>query len=125
MSLLTLAMFSFSFQNKELVDDIASAFKSGSSTELSQYLNNTVELSYRWKNKKETLSKKKAILELKQFFKENPNQGFNVVHKGKSNDLSYVIGIYSSQEKNFRVYFLMKKIRSTYKITKIEFSVKP
>ena len=126
LSLLVVTILLFSFKGTEKdISNITSAFSSGSSNELTQYLDEKVELSFRWNNTREQYSKVVAISKLKKFFTENPSDNFSIVHKGGSKDLKYFIGLYSSEDKTYRVYCLMKKQAEEYKISEIEFSIKP
>lgn len=89
---------------------IPSALKSGNASELSRYMNSTVELSL--PDKEDFYKKNVAETILKDFFNQYHSKDFIIRHQGASNDAQYAIGNLETDKGNFRVYFLLKKVDS-------------
>jgi len=87
---------------------ISLAFKAGNATELSKYLNSTVELLLL--DKEDFYKKNVAETILKDFFVSYPPKDFIIRHQGANNDAQYAIGILKTERGDFRVYFLLKKV---------------
>ena len=87
---------------------ISLAIKSGNAAELAKYMNSTVNLVLL---EKEDFYKK-AVAEtiLKDFFNAYHTKDFVIRHQGARNDAQYAIGNLETDNGNFRVYFLLKKI---------------
>jgi len=87
---------------------ISIAIKSGNATELSKYMNSTVELLLL---EKEDFYKK-AVAEtiLKDFFNAYHTKDFVIRHQGARNDAQYAIGNLETDKGSFRVYILLKKV---------------
>ena len=87
---------------------ISLAIKSGNASELSKYMNSTVELlllqteDFYKKNVAETI--------LKDFFNDYHIKDFIIRHQGARNDAQYAIGNLETEKGVFRVYFLLKKV---------------
>jgi hypothetical protein len=87
---------------------ISIAFKAGNATELSKYLNSTVELLLL--DKEDFYKKNVAEAILKDFFVSYPTKDFIIRHQGAKNDAEYAIGNLITEKGDFRVYFLLKKV---------------
>jgi len=87
---------------------ISIAFKAGNSAELSKYLNSTVELLLL--EKEDFYKKNVAETILHDFFNEYKTKDFTIRHQGAKNDAQYAIGNLKTENGDFRVYFLLKKI---------------
>jgi hypothetical protein len=87
---------------------ISLAFKAGNASELSKYLNPTVELLL--PDKEDFYKKHVAESILKEFFSSHPARDFVIRYQGVKNDVQYAIGNLSTEKGDFRVYFLMKKV---------------
>jgi hypothetical protein len=87
---------------------ISIAFKAGNATELSKYLNSTVELLLL--DKEDFYKKNVAEAILKDFFVSYPTKDFIIRHQGAKNDAEYAIGNLMTEKGDFRVYFLLKKV---------------
>jgi hypothetical protein len=87
---------------------ISIAFKAGNASELSKYLNSTVELLLL--DKEDFYKKNVAETILKDFFTEYKTRDFVIRHQGRSNDAQYAIGNLKTEKGDFRVYFLLKKV---------------
>jgi hypothetical protein len=89
-------------------EGIAIAIKAGNATELSKYMNSTVELLLL--DKEDFYKKNVAETILKDFFAEYQTKDFTISHQGAKNDAQYAIGNLKTEKGNFRVYFLLKKV---------------
>lgn len=87
---------------------ISLAFKAGNASELSKYMNATVELLLL--DKEDFYRKNVAETILKDFFSEYKSKDFTIRHQGAKNDAQYAIGNLKTEKGDFRVYFLLKKI---------------
>jgi len=87
---------------------ISIALKAGNATELSKYMNSTVELLLL--DKEDFYKKEVAEAILKDFFSSYPTRDFIIRHQGAKNEAQYAIGILKTEKGDFRVYFLLKKV---------------
>jgi len=87
---------------------IAIAFRSGSASGLSEYLNSTVELVL--PDKEDFYSKSVAETILKDFFTRYRSREFVIKHQGAKGDAQYAIASLETDKGRFRVYFLLKKV---------------
>lgn len=96
---------------------ISIAFKAGNSSELSKYMNSTVEVLLL--DKEDFYKKNVAETILKDFFTTYPTRDFIIRHQGAKSDAQYAIGILKTEKGDFRVYFLLKKVESDLLIHQI------
>jgi hypothetical protein len=87
---------------------ISLAFKAGNASELSKYINSTVELLL--VDKEDFYKKNVAETILNDFFNEYKIKDFVILHQGAKNDAQYAIGNLKTEKGDFRVYFLLKKV---------------
>ena len=87
---------------------ISIAIKAGNASELSKYMNSTVELLLL--DKEDFFKKNVAETILKDFFSEYQTKDFIIRHQGAKNDAQYAIGNLKTGKGDFRVYFLLKKV---------------
>ncbi len=87
---------------------ISLAIKAGNATELSKYMNSTVELLLL--DKEDFYKKNVAETILKDFFNEYHTKDFLIRHQGAKNDAQYAIGNLDTEKGSFRVYILLKKV---------------
>lgn len=87
---------------------ISIAIKAGNATELSKYMNSTIELLLL--DKEDFYKKNVAETILKDFFQQYPTKDFTISHQGAKNDTQYAIGNLKTEKGDFRVYFLLKKV---------------
>ena len=87
---------------------ISVSIKAGNATELSKYMNSTVELILL--DKEDFYKKNVAETILKDFFDEYRIKDFIIRHQGARNDAQYAIGNLETEKGNFRVYILLKKV---------------
>ncbi|MBL4592685.1 MAG: DUF4783 domain-containing protein [Flavobacteriales bacterium] len=101
-------------------DSLASAFKTGNSTEISKYFGSSVDLSI--PNNEGVYSNTQAKLILKTFFQNNKPSDFTVVHNGDSkNNSHYSIGNLKTAKGVFRTYILYKE--ENKKVTILELKI--
>jgi hypothetical protein len=91
----------------KIPEGIAIAIKAGNASELSKYMNSTIELLLL---DKEDFYKNVAETILKDFFAEYQAKDFTIRHQGAKNDAQYAIGNLRTEKGDFRVYFLLKKV---------------
>ena len=96
---------------QEIPAGVITAFKRGSSQELSKYM----VLQGRSTN----VDKQKATAMMQDFFTENKVSGFNVNHQGKRDESSFIIGTLATTRGNFRVNCFLKKVENQYLIHQI------
>ena len=117
-------IFTFSqatFGQSEVISNVRSAIKAGSSKELSKYLGDMISLEI--EGVQSNYSKTQAEYVLKDFFKKYPPNDFQYVHQGASEGgLKYAIGRYSYDGGSFRVVLRSKNIDGTYKVSSLDFT---
>ena len=105
----------------DVITNVRTAMKTGSSKELSKHFNEMVELNIN--GNKSSYSKTQAEFVLKDFFKNNPPVDFQYVHQGASKEgIKYAIGKYTYNDGSFRVVVLVKQIKGTYLVDLLDFS---
>ena len=101
---------------------VIEAITKGNASELSKLFNSTIDINI--PENEGTYSKNQAEIIVKKFFKKNPVTKFTINHSGSSNDGSkYSIGTYISNDKTYRVYFLLKKTSEKYFIQQLQFEL--
>ena len=110
------------FAQADVIKNVRTAMKTGSSKELVKYMNNTVELTF--DGEKSSYSRTQAEFILRDFFKKNPPKDFQYIHQGasKQKGLKYVIGKYTCDSGSYRVYMLFKQFKGVYMVDLIDFS---
>ena len=94
-------------QNSEVSSDIIAALNDGDASQLSAHLNANVELVI--DNKNDVFSKQQAAGIIADFFRKNPVNSFQLLHKGNKDAASFAIGILKTSSGSFRVYVLTRK----------------
>ena len=89
------------------VDEVVSAIKNGSVSQLSKYLDNTIEITFT--DKSNTYSKSQAELVLKDFFNNNEVKGFELMHKGDNTNAQFLIGTLETKNGEYRTTIYMKQ----------------
>jgi hypothetical protein len=96
---------------------IPMAFRAGNATELSRYINSTVQILLL--GKEDFYKKNIAETILKDFFTQYHTRDFIIRHQGGTNDAQYAIGSLKTDKGDFRVYFLLKKVENELLIHQI------
>lgn len=106
----------------DVMSNVRSALKAGSSKELTKHFNEMVELNLN--GDKSSYSKTQAEFVLKDFFKNHPPTDFQYIHQGasKGNLLKYAIGKYTYGNGSFRVLILFKNSDGQYYADSIDFT---
>ena len=99
--------------------EVINAFKSGNSSEVAQYLDNSVEITLSHKSK--SYSKNQASLVLRDFFNENPVKNFEVIHQSENESSAYCIGTLITTNGSFRTTIYMKQAGSKQLIQELRF----
>ncbi len=87
---------------------ITNALAAGNATALSACFNSMIDLGI--DGNEDSYSKTQATRILQDFFVKNPVKSYKVTRQGTSNDGSqFTIGTLDAGNKNFRVYYLLKK----------------
>lgn len=95
-----------SFKAQNGIDEVIGALRTGSSTGLSAYFDDNVELTL--PDKSDSYSKAQAQLIVKDFFGNNGVKGFELKHKGDSSGGHFCIGTLQTNAGNFRTNVFMK-----------------
>ncbi|MEM9857335.1 MAG: DUF4783 domain-containing protein [Bacteroidota bacterium] len=113
-----LSSTSIVFAQDEVVDNIKTAMKSGSSKELSKYFSQNVDVTI--DGDIQPFSKTQAEYELRDFFKNHVPDKFSIIHQGASKGgLHFAIGQYVSKSDTFRIFFRIKGTEGKYLIHEI------
>jgi len=109
--ILVLVSFCVGIQAQEqqrIPPGISIAIKAGNASEISKYMNSTVELLLL--DKEDFYKKNVAETILKDFFNTYQTKDFIIRHQGAKNEAQYAIGNLKTDKGDFRVYFLLKKV---------------
>lgn len=110
-----------SYAQSEVINNVRSSIKAGSSKELSNYLGDMISLEI--DGVQSNYSKTQAEYVLKDFFKKYPPNDFQYVHQGASEGgLKYAIGRYSYEGGSFRVVLRSKVVNGSYKVSSLDFT---
>ena len=104
--LFAIAFSSFAFK-ADVIDDIASAIRSGNPKNISNYFIENIDLKVI--EQEDVYSKQQAEMILKDFFSKHAVKSYTVAHKSEPKAGSqYVIGTLETTNGKFRTYFLIK-----------------
>ncbi len=121
LAILALLVNQPTFAQSEVINNVRSSIKAGSSKELSNYLGDMISLEI--DGVQSNYSKTQAEYVLKDFFKKYPPNDFQYVHQGASEGgLKYAIGRYSYNGGSFRVVLRSKSVNGTYKVSSLDFT---
>ena len=88
------------------IDEVISAIKGGSASQLSKYFDQTIEITLA--DKANTYSKTQGELVLKDFFNNNGVKDFEIVHKGENGGTQYIIGTLNTKNGEYRTTIYIK-----------------
>ncbi|SHM60993.1 protein of unknown function [Cyclobacterium lianum] len=107
--LMSISVLSEDCMAQEENNSLKIAFQQGSIREITRFLDDMVEISL--DNDKRDYSRSQAEIVLRDFFRNNPAENFDLQHEGQTGDnLSYLIGTYHSLERKYRVLIRGKMI---------------
>lgn len=89
------------------VDEVLSAIKNGSASQLSKFFDNTIEISLQ--DKTNAYSKSQGELVLKDFFETNVVVNFEILHKGENAGAQFIIGKLDTKNGEYRTTIYMKQ----------------
>lgn len=100
-------------------DALHKAFQQGNAEQLAPYMPGELELCII--NQEQTVSKAKALQDLKNFFSSHKVVSYKPLHSGGSKDQakSYTIGQLSTSNGDFRVYIYYKANGDSYQVQEI------
>lgn len=101
------------------MNDIIRAFNTGDVAEVSNYLDNAVEITLDGKNG--TYNKTQVVKVLSGFFKEHKVSGFKVLHKSESAGTAYCIGNLSTSAGTYRLTLFAKEKNGKTLLQEIRF----
>ena len=113
-SLLPLVMLLFTvfFTNAQqdgsspLPQTVIQAVKKGDVSDIDPFMNSKIELVF--PGKSGIFSREQAHFILKDFFKNNQVQSFEMLHHGTRQNATFAIGRYRCSNGSYRMYFLVK-----------------
>ncbi len=89
------------------VDEVISAIKNGSASQLSKFFDDTIEITL--PDKTNAYSKSQGELVLKDFFVNNGVKNFEIVHKGENAGVQFIIGTLDTKNGEYRTTIYMKQ----------------
>ena len=89
------------------VDDVISAIKNGSASQLSKFFDNTIQITL--PDKTNAYSKSQGELVLKDFFDKNMVKDFVIVHKGENGGSQFIIGTLDTKNGEYRTTIYIKQ----------------
>lgn len=102
-----ISLFSFSFTQKEITDDVANALKQGSATELVKHF--AEKVSIKVLNQEDLLSKSQAQALLADFFTKHKVKTYQTSHTSIVNgDQQFITGSLDTNNGKFRISILVR-----------------
>jgi hypothetical protein len=104
----------------DITPAVAAALRTGNAAALAEYFNATIDLTL--PGSEGTYSKSQAELIVKAFFSANKPEEFEIQHQGSSGEGSqFCIGTLTTDNGDFRTYFLVKSFGKQSLITQLQF----
>ncbi|MFZ4772138.1 MAG: DUF4783 domain-containing protein, partial [Ferruginibacter sp.] len=97
---------------QEIFGELSNSFKAGNTKEIAKYFAASVDITL--PNSEDQYSRSQAEIVLKNFFSGHVPSGFNIEHKGASNNGKYIVGTLITNKGAFKVYVFVKDILSQY-----------
>ena len=121
LSLFIISIFFCAFK-LDVIDDIASAIRSGNPKNISTYFIKNIDLKIL--DQEDIYSQQQAEMILKDFFSKHAVKTFTIAHRSEQKANSqYVIGTLDTNHGKFRTYFLIKIIDGKTRIQ--QFRIEP
>jgi Domain of unknown function (DUF4783) len=116
-----LAGFNSVFAQTDIISQVKETIKAGSAKELSQFLNQTVDVTLN--DGPQSYSKAQAEFVFRDFFKQHPPTEFTLIHQGTSKGGQiFGIGQYKSENETYRVYMKIKIANNQQLVHEISFA---
>lgn len=106
-TLIISSLFFLSFISFTGIEEVIAALKAGNATQITKYLDNTVDITL--PEKSNSYSKSQAEVILKDFFATNSVKNFQVIHKGDNAGSQYCIGNLVTKNGTYRTTIFMKQ----------------
>jgi len=107
LAFIAFSLFLLSFTNFFSIDDVAIAIRSGNISQLSEYLDNRVDITL--PDRSDTYSKSQAEMIIRDFFSTNEVQSFKIKRKGENSGSEFCIGILKTRNGDFQTTVFMKQ----------------
>ena len=107
LAFIALSLTLLSFANFFSIDDVAIAIRSGNISQLSEYLDNRVDITL--PDRSDTYSKSQAEMIIRDFFSTNEVQSFKIKRKGENSGSEFCIGILHTRNGDFQTTVFMKQ----------------
>lgn len=120
LAILSLTLLSFKYEVS--IDEVVLAMKAGNASQVSRYLDNTVDITL--PEKSNTYSKSQAEQVIRDFFTNNGVKSFDILHKGDNSGAQYCIGKLFTRTGMFRTTIFMKQKGDRQVIQEIRFEEK-
>jgi hypothetical protein len=101
------------------LDNVINALRSGNATELSRYIDDTVEISL--PSKSDSYSRSQAVVILQDFFQNSGVRNFEVKFRGDNGGTQYCIGTLQTKAGNYRTTFFLANRNGKQLIKEIRF----
>lgn len=121
-SLVAVVVLMGSFALNAGIDDIIAALKTGNSSQIARYFDNTVEITL--PDKGNSYSRNQGEVVLRDFFTLHPVKGFEVLHKGENGGSQYCIGTLTTRNGTFRTTVYMKQKGEKQTLQEIRFETR-
>ena len=105
-TLITVGALLSSFTFFSSIEEVITAMKAGSATDIARFFDNTVELNM--PDKSNSYSKSQGELVLRDFFSNNVVKSFTVNHKGENSGSQFCIGTLVTKNGTYRTTVFMK-----------------
>lgn len=107
-------------EKNQSIDPVILAIDAGSSSDLARFFEVSIALNIN--GQQGDFSKNQAELVIKDFFKKNPPQGFQVVYRSENNPkISSYIGEYQSGSSSYKVFIKINQQESQPRIYSLGF----
>ena len=107
LAFIAFSLILLSFTNFFSIDDVAIAIRSGNISQLSEYLDNRVDITM--PDRSDTYSKSQAEMIIRDFFSTNEVQSFKIKRKGENSGSEFCIGILKTRNGDFQTTVFMKQ----------------
>jgi len=107
LAFIAFSLLLLSFTNFFSIDDVAIAIRSGNISQLSEYLDNRVDITL--PDRSDTYSKSQAEMIIRDFFSTNEVRSFKIKRKGENSGSEFCVGILQTRNGDFQTTVFMKQ----------------